>query len=184
MSAEDKTNFLEDITERMLFASRWILSPMYFLLIVVLCLILIRFVGELYSLVSVMGSLNYEEWVIRILDLLDLTLLANLVLIVAFSGYENFISKLEVAEHHIDRPTWMGRLDFSGLKLKIIGSVVAISLIELLQDFLNISSVPSNDLFWKIMIHLTFVVTGVAFAYMEILIEKGHILKLEEEELE
>ena len=180
MSAQDKTNSLEDITERMLFASRWILSPMYFLLIVVLCLILIRFVGELYSLVSVMSRLNYEEWVIRILDLLDLTLLANLVLIVAFSGYENFISKLEVAEHHIDRPTWMGRLDFSGLKLKIIGSVVAISLIELLQDFLNISSVPSNVIFWRIMIHLVFVVTGVAFAYMEILTEKRHILKSEE----
>ncbi len=88
----------------------------------------------------IMGTLSYNEWIMNVLELLDLTLVANLVLIVAFSGYENFISKIDIAEDHIDRPSWMGRLDFSGLKLKIIGSVVAISLIELLQDFLNLSS--------------------------------------------
>ena len=74
-----------------------------------------------------MVDLSYDEWVIYILDLLDLTLLANLVLIVAFSGYENFISKLEVAENHVDRPSWMGRLDFSGLKIKIIASLLLLS---------------------------------------------------------
>ena len=90
--------------------------------------------------IMIMGTLSYNEWIMNVLELLDLTLVANLVLIVAFSGYENFISKIDIAEDHIDRPSWMGRLDFSGLKLKIIGSVVAISLIELLQDFLNLSS--------------------------------------------
>ena len=66
-----------------------------------------------------MEILSYDEWVISVLDMLDLTLLANLVLIVAFSGYENFISKLEVAENHVDRPTWMGRLDLQVLNLKL-----------------------------------------------------------------
>ena len=180
MSLDRKKQSLENESERILFASRWLLSPMYLLLIVVLILILIRFVCYLWEFATIMGTLSYEDWVIHILELLDMTLLANLVLIVAFSGYENFISKLNIAENHIDRPTWMGRLDFSGLKLKIIGTVVAISLIELLQDFLNVSSVSSTEIFWKVIIHLTFVATGVAFAFMEILSEKRHILKTEE----
>ena len=74
----------------------------------------------------------------------------------------------------------MGRLDFSGLKLKIISSVVAISLIELLQDFLNVNSIDPNIEFWRIMLHLTFVLTGVVFAAMEILSEKRHVIKNEE----
>lgn len=123
-----------------------------------------------------MWTFTENEWLIEILKLLDLTLVANLVLIVAMSGYENFVSKMEIARHHIDRPAWMDRLDFSGLKLKIIGSVVAISLIELLQDFLRASFDPNIE-FWRIIIHLTFVVTGIAFASMEILSEKRHKMK-------
>ena len=180
LSIDDTKRSLEDKSERLLFASRWLLSPMYVLLIVVLILIVIRFVTYLINFTLVMNTLSYEQWVINILDLIDLTLVANLVLIVTFSGYENFISKLNVAENHIDRPTWMGRLDFSGLKLKIIGSVVAISLIELLQDFLNIESVSTTQIYWKIIIHLTFVATGVAFAFMELLSERRHMMKLEE----
>ena len=125
-----------------------------------------------------MGTLTTNEWIIHILELLDLTLLANLVLIVTFSGYENFISKIDIAEDHVDRPSWMGHLDFSGLKLKIIGSVVAISLIELLQDFLNVSSgIDPNVEFWRIVLHLAFVFTGLVFAMMEILSEKRHVIK-------
>ena len=120
-----------------------------------------------------MTTLSYNEWIIQVLELLDLSLLANLVLIVAFSGYENFISKIDVAEDHIDRPSWMGSLDFSGLKLKIIGSIVAISLVELLQDFLNVPhGFDANTEFWRIALHLTFVFTGLVFAGMEILAEK------------
>lgn len=132
----------------------------------------------------IMGTLSYNEWIMNVLELLDLTLVANLVLIVAFSGYENFISKIDIAEDHIDRPSWMGRLDFSGLKLKIIGSVVAISLIELLQDLLNVPSINPDVEFWRIMLHLTFVVTGVVFAGMEILTEKRHVMKNKEELVE
>ena len=179
-SIKDK---LEDYTERILYASRWVLSPIYLALIVVLILIMGKFFIDVYEFIRIMSTLSTNEWIIKILELLDLTLLANLVLIVAFSGYENFISKIDVAEDHVDRPSWMGRLDFSGLKLKIIGSVVAISLIELLQDFLNVSSgIDYNVEFWRIALHLTFVFTGLVFATMEILSERRHIMK--ENELE
>ena len=178
ISLKDFRHSLEDNTEKLLYASRWVLSPMYILLIVVLILILIKFVGDVTRFISIMGTLTDNEWIVQVLELLDLTLVANLVLIVAFSGYENFISKIDVAASHIARPSWMGRLDFSGLKLKIIGSVVAISLIELLQDFLNTTSnIDPNVEFWRIALHLTFVATGLVFAGMEILSEKSHEMK-------
>lgn len=176
---EDLSHKWQDKTERLLYASRWILSPIYLILILVLVLILIKFCGDVYHFILNMWTFTENEWIIEVLKLLDLTLVANLVLIVAFSGYENFVSKLDIAKDHIDRPSWMDRLDFSGLKLKIIGSVVAISLIELLQDFLKMSFDPNIE-FWRIIIHLTFVTTGVAFAAMEILSEKRHSMKNKE----
>ncbi|WP_458404576.1 YqhA family protein [Methanobrevibacter sp.] len=182
ISKHDAKHFIEDNFEKLLYASRWLLSPLYIILIIVLILILFKFVSEVISFIMIMSTLDMNDWIIRVLELLDLTLVANLVLIVAFSGYENFISKIDISEDHIDRPSWMGRLDFSGLKLKIIGSVVAISLIELLQDFLNVATrVDPNIEFWRIMLHLTFVITGVAFAAIQVLSEKRHMMKSKEE---
>ena len=181
ISLRDLWHKFEDNIEKLLYASRWILSPMYFLLIVILILILLKFIGDVIGFIMIMQTLSYNEWIMHVLELLDLTLVANLVLIVAFSGYENFVSRIDASEDHIDRPSWMGRLDFSGLKLKIIGSVLAISLIELLQDFLNVPSINPNVEFWRIMLHLTFVVTGVVFAMMEILSEKRHVMQSKEE---
>lgn len=180
ISKKEFRDYIEDFTERFLFASRWILSPIYLILILVLLLILGKFIIDTVEFISIMTTLTNNEWIIHILELLDLSLLANLVLIVAFSGYENFVSKIDVAEDHVDRPSWMGHLDFSGLKLKIIGSIVAISLVELLQDFLNVSSgMDYNVEFWRIALHLTFVFTGLVFALMEIFAEKRHELKEE-----
>jgi uncharacterized protein (TIGR00645 family) len=90
---------------------------------------------------------------------------------VLFAGYENFVSKIEVAEKSVDRPYWMGSVDFSGLKIKLIGSLVAISVIELLKDFIELSVDPQQKVgdgtIWRIIIHLTFVVSGVMFALMD-----------------
>ena len=72
------------------------------------------------------------------LSLIDLSLAANLLLIVIFSGYENFVSKIDIGDHP-DRPGWMGALDFSGLKMKLIASIVAISAVALLRAFMDLS---------------------------------------------
>lgn len=144
---------------------------------------MVKFFQVLIGFVTEAPSLGFDEWIIGILNLLDLALLGNLVLIVTFSGYENFVSKIDVAEAHVDRPSWMGRLDFSGLKLKIVGSIVAISLIELLQDFLYaINNVDPTIEFWRASLHIIFVVTGVLFATMEYLIEKKHKIEKQNEE--
>lgn len=177
----DKRHWLENSVEWCLYNSRWILSLMYIALIVVLVIILAKFLMEVWAFVFAVGGMTENQWIIDVLELLDLTLVANLVLIVAFSGYENFVSKIDNAENGHDHLPWMGELDFSGLKLKIIGSIVAISLIELLQDFLNATShVDPNFEFWRIVLHLVFVVTGIVFAAMELLSEKKHELKEKE----
>ena len=171
LKKEDTRHRYQDWTEKILYNCRWVLSPMYLILIVVLALTVIKFGMDVVHFIMNMMNYSENEWIIEILKLLALTLVANLVLIITLSGYENFVSKLDIAEHDTDHLAWMGRLDFSGLKLKIIGSVVAISLIELLQDFLRLSIDPNIE-FWKIIIHITFVITGVAFASMEMLAEK------------
>lgn len=167
-------NKLEKGAEVALFSSRWLLAPIYLGLIVVLAIILVRFVMAVIAFIPASATMDLHEVTMQVLNLLDLSLLGNLVLIVTFSGYENFISKIWVAENHRDRPSWMGRLNFSGLKIKIIGSIVAISLIELLQDFIEVAHVGPDVIFWRIALHLTFVVSGLIFALMEHVAEKDH----------
>ena len=97
------------------------------------------------------------------LTLVDLSLAGNLVLIILFSGYENFVSKMEIAHKDRDRPEWMGTLDFSGLKIKLIASIVAISGIHLLKIFMNLANYTEKQLRWYVIIHLTFIFSGVAW---------------------
>ncbi len=115
-------------------------------------------------------SASESDVIIGILALIDMSLVGSLLLMVIFSGYEIFVSKIDVADHK-DRPDWMGKVDFSGLKLKVIGAIVAISAIHLLRVFLNvpdeISDVESNSILWKVVIHMAFVVSGVLFAIMD-----------------
>jgi hypothetical protein len=113
-----------------------------------------------------------QEITLKILELLDVVLLGNLIIIVIFAGYENFVSKINVATDSIDRPHWMGRVDYSGLKIKLIGSLVAISVIELLKDFMMEGEYDNNHQMWRIAIHVTFVISGVLFALMDFIADK------------
>jgi uncharacterized protein (TIGR00645 family) len=120
------------------------------------------------------ASMNASEFTLALLALLDLTLLANLILMVIFAGYENFVSRIDIAAESKDRPHWMGTIDFSGLKIKLIGSLVAISVIELLKDFIELAGEAEvgEGTIWRIAIHLTFVISGVLFALMDWIADK------------
>ena len=170
-------SFVEHIVERLMFGSRWLLAPFYVGLSAALVLLLVKFAQAFWDFATNIIHTDTHEVLLKILGLLDLTLLGNLILIVIFAGYENFVSKIEVAEGDIDRPDWMGRVDFSGLKLKLIGSLVAISVIELLKDFMSANSVIEPGLKWRIAIHLTFVISGVLFAVMDYISDRAHSLK-------
>jgi uncharacterized protein (TIGR00645 family) len=167
---------LEAVIERVLFASRWLLAPLYLGMVAALVVIVIKFFEKLWQVATTTLEYGYEDVMLGILALLDLALLANLVLIVIFAGYENFVSKINAARNAEDRPRWMGHVDFSGLKMKLIGSIVAISAIGLLQDFTNISTLDPAILFWRVVLHLTFVLSGLLFAIMDWLGEKRLVL--------
>lgn len=165
---------ISQIIETGLFRSRWLLAPLYVGLVGTLILLAIRFVQEFINIITHFGDKTGQEFVLEILALLDLTLLANLILIVIFAGYENFVSRIDAAHDSIDRPHWMGTIDFSGLKIKLIGSLVAISVIELLKDFIELSgdATVGEGTKWRIFIHLTFVASGVLFALMDWIADK------------
>lgn len=156
--------------ERLLFASRWILAPFYLGMVFALLAILIVFVRELATELSHILHFDAEQVILLALSLIDLSLTGNLLLIVIFAGYENFVSKMHVGAQE-DRPTWMGTVDFSDLKIKLVASIVAISAIALLRAFLPLgdagAKVDEPRLRWMIAIHLTFVVSGVLLAVMD-----------------
>lgn len=164
------SNKIENKLETIIFSSRWLLAPFYLGLVLSIILLFIKFSQELSHLSLVVFSANEHDIVIGILALIDMALIGSLLLMIIFSGYEIFVSKIDVAGHK-DRPEWMGKVDFSGLKLKVIGAIVAISAIDLLKAFMNIpneiSETESNMLMWKVIIHMAFVVSGVLFALMD-----------------
>lgn len=165
--------------ERGLFAARWLMAPFYIGLVVGLAALLAVFVQDLvHEVPRVVQSGRADDAIVMSLSLIDLSLAGNLLLIVIFSGYENFVSKIDVGDH-ADRPGWMGTLDFTGLKMKLIASIVAISAVALLRAFMALAEPGAQPdaakLGWLVGLHLTFVLSGVLMAVMDWLAQKsGH----------
>ncbi len=176
--------FIERGLELLIFNSRWLLAPFYLGLVVSMFILLVKFGQEFFHVSAHILDGTESEVILAILTLVDMSLVANLLLIIIFSGYENFVSKIDTAGHE-DRPEWMGKVDFSGLKVKLIASIVAISAIELLKAFVNISiaiddvtqpaewSVSDTKLAWKVGIHAMLVVSGLLFALMDRIAEQA-----------
>ena len=176
---EDDNEFhIEEVVEKVLFGGRWLLAPLYVGLLLSLVPLIYRFFIEFLHLMEGVATLKMQEITLKILELLDVVLLGNLIIIVIFAGYENFVSKINVATDSIDRPHWMGRVDYSGLKIKLIGSLVAISVIELLKDFMMEGAYDDKTQMWRIIIHITFVISGVLFALMDFIADKREAVDL------
>jgi uncharacterized protein (TIGR00645 family) len=164
----------ERLLEIGLFRSRWLMAPFYVGLVVALAALLVVFVNEAIHELSGLFSMSPEDAILMALSLIDLSLAGNLLLIVVFSGYENFVSKIDTGDDE-DRPGWMGTVDFSGLKMKLMASITAISAIALLKAFMKLAEGDSFDdrhLAWLVGIHVTFVVSGVLLALMDWLSSK------------
>lgn len=157
------------------FRSRWLMAPFYLGLVVALAMLLVAFVQEIVHEVTDLPGFTSVRAIVMVLSLIDLSLAGNLLLIVIFSGYENFVSKIE-SVREVDRPDWMGTIDFSGMKMKLIASIVAISTVALLRAFIDLTTaeeqVDDRRLAWLVGIHATMVVTGVLFALMDYLASK------------
>ena len=165
---------IERVIEKILFSSRWLLAPFYLGLVAALGMLLIAFIAKSIKFISLVmqdtvglfsggAGPSENDVILGVLSLIDLTFAASLVIIVIFSGYENFVSKLD-EETHRDWPEWMGKIDFTGLKLKLLSSIVAISAIQLLKVFMEPAKVSDRDLYWYVVIHVVFVTSGILLA--------------------
>lgn len=167
--------FVERWLEWLIFQSRWIMAPFYLGLIVALFVLLFKFVQELIHFIAITVTATEADIILGVLALIDLSLTANLVLIVVFSGYENFVSKID-PEGHPDWPEWMTQIDFAGLKQKLFASIVAISAVQVLKAFMKLGNVMPDGtagtnsdryLFWLVAIHVVFVLSGLALAWTD-----------------
>jgi uncharacterized protein (TIGR00645 family) len=149
--------------ELALFASRWLLAPLYLGLIVALGVLLYTFFGQLFDLLRDLPDMKQTAVVLALLTLIDLSLVGNLLVIVMLAGYENFVSSL-TSDSREDRPGWLGKVDFGGMKLKLIASIAAILAIHLLEIFMTPTKLDPATVGWLIAIQLTIVFTGIVLA--------------------
>src|SRR5262245_4905644 len=157
-------NRIERVIETLIFNSRWILAPFYLGLIVSLLLLFVHFVRQLAEFVIHIDA-KESDVILGVLGLIDVTFTANLIVIVIFSGYENFVSKLDAGDR--DRPEWMAKVDFGGLKQKLMTSIVAISAIQVLKAFMNVDKYGNTALAWLVGIHVVFVVSLLCLAIVD-----------------
>ncbi|MEI8064931.1 MAG: TIGR00645 family protein [Pseudomonadota bacterium] len=163
---------IESLLEKTIFASRWILAPFYLGLSLSLLVLLYEFVHEIIDFIKIVNSTDIAGVLLFILSLVDISLAGNLLIIVIFSGYENFVSKIDV-QNHEDKPDWMGHVDFTDLKIKLISSIVAISGIHLLKIFMNLNNYDKDKIIMYVVVHLTFVISGVLLALMDFIMSKS-----------
>lgn len=157
---------MESTVERILYASRWILAPLYLGLSLALVLLSIKFFQEVLHFFPLILSTTESDLVLVILSLVDLSLVGGLIVMVMLSGYENFVSRIDIREGD-EKLSWLGKLDAGSLKQKVAASIVAISSIHLLQIFMNAEHVTNDKLMWYVIIHLTFVLSAIGMAWVD-----------------
>jgi uncharacterized protein (TIGR00645 family) len=145
---------LELFLESFIFHSRWLMAPFYLGLVIALLLLLVHFIHQLVIFAPRVAAAEGSDVILGVLNLIELVFTGNLILIVLFSGYENFVSRLEVEAH--DRPDWMTKVDFGDLKQKLMVSIVAISAVKVLEAFMNIERTDTGRLGWLVGIHVLF----------------------------
>ena len=179
MSAEDasrapeRSGLAERTVELIIFSSRWLLAPFYVGLVAALFVLLLKFGQELLHFVAHPLRATEADTILGVLTLIDLTFTGSLIVIVVFSGYENFVSKIDIARTR-DWPEWMSKIDFTGLKLKLMSSIVAISAIQLLKIFMDLKNITDREIAWYVGLHVVFVISGLVFALTDRLGEGGH----------
>ncbi len=158
---------LEKAIEKLLFASRWILAPVYLGLSLGLIVLGVKFFQEVFHLFAHVFTVGESDLVLTLLALIDLVLVGSLIVMVMFSGYENFVSRIDLEDGEGDKLGWLGKLDAGTLKLKVAASIVAISSIHLLRIFMNAQDTPNDKLLWYVLIHLTFVISAVLMGFLD-----------------
>ncbi|MGV1493176.1 TIGR00645 family protein [Klebsiella pneumoniae] len=164
---------MERFLENAMYASRWLLAPVYFGLSLGLIALTIKFFQEIFHILPHIFSVSESDMILTLLSLVDMTLVGGLLVMVMFSGYENFVSQLDINEGK-EKLSWLGKMDAISLKNKVAASIVAISSIHLLRVFMDAKNVPDNKLMWYVIIHLTFVLSAFVMGYLDRLTKVKH----------
>ena len=157
---------IEHLLERSMYASRWIMAPVYLGMSFILFALAVKFFQELYHFIPHILDLPDTDIILKLLTFIDLTLVGSLTVIVMFSGYENFVSHLDI-ESGTEKLEWLGTHDYGSLKTKVTSSIVAISSIHLLKIFMNIDATSNDKLYWYVVIHLALVISAFAMGYLD-----------------
>ncbi len=168
-----KQNFLESALEKVIFASRWFQAPLYTGLIVAGILYAYKFVVELVHLAVSVDQLTEELLMLGVLTLVDITMVANLLVMVIIGGYATFVSRIHLDDHP-DKPDWLDKIDAGTLKVKLATALVGISGIHLLKSFINIKEKSTDQVMWQVIIHVVFLLSSILLAYTENLMHKSH----------
>jgi uncharacterized protein (TIGR00645 family) len=158
---------LERAIEKSLFASRWLLAPVYLGMSLALMALGVKFFQELYHVASELLLSKEADLVLSVLSLIDMALVGSLIVMVMFSGYENFVSRMDVDTDGADKPGWLSKLDAGTLKLKVAASIVAISSIHLLKIFMRAEQIDNDKMLWYVIIHMTFVISAVLMGVLD-----------------
>ena len=164
---------MEVFFERLMYAARWLLAPIYIGLSAALLALAIKFFQEVFHILPHVLELAEADLILGILSLIDMGLVGGLIVMVMFSGYENFVSALNIGEH-TEKLDWLGKMDAGSLKNKVAASIVAISSIHLLRVFMELQTIPDSKLLWYVVIHLTFVLSAVVMAKIDLMHKEAH----------
>jgi len=164
---------VENVLEKVIFASRWFQAPLYAGLIVAGILYAYKFVIELWHLVATVNEITEELLMLGVLTLVDITMVANLLVMVIIGGYATFVSRINL-DNHPDKPDWLDKIDAGTLKVKLATALVGISGIHLLKSFINIKEKSNDQVMWQVIIHVVFLLSSVMLAYTEKLMHKNH----------
>lgn len=159
---------MEQLIERALYRARWLLAPIYLGLSLALVALAIKFFQEVVHLLLNILVLTEADMVLSVLSLIDMAMVGGLIVMVMMSGYENFVSQLDV-EDGMEKLSWLGKMDSSSLKNKIAASIVAISSIHLLKIFMDAANTDNDKIMWFVILHVTFVLSAFAMGYLDIL---------------
>lgn len=158
---------------RFIFASRWLQAPLYLGLVLVLGIYVYEFSLHLFYLLQHLYTLGETQIMMGVLDLIDVVMIANLLIMVIVGGFEIFVSHLNI-DNHPDHPEWLDSVDASSMKVKLATALISISSVHLLKTFFDMSQLTSTTVMWQVVIHITLLVSAVAIAFINVLLNKSH----------
>ena len=164
---------MERFFENAMYASRWLLAPIYFGLSFALLALALKFFQEIFHILPAIFSMEEATLILKLLSLVDMALVGGLLIMVMISGYENFVSQLDIKDG-TEKLSWLGKMDSSSLKMKVAASIVAISSIHLLKMFMDAKNIDDDKLMWYVIIHMTFVASAFAMGYLDKLTKHEH----------